>query len=253
MMTEHMLGIDVGGSGIKGGLVDLAQGVLVSERYRIATPKPATPEKVAEVVGAIVRHFNYQGPIGVTFPAIVRHGVTMSAANVDPSWIGTNAQRLFERATGCPVLVLNDADAAGVAEMRYGAARGQRGVVMMLTFGTGIGSAVFINGQLVPNTELGHMEVDGKEIEARASDRARQRDNLSWKRWGRRVHKVLSRLEALFSPDLFVIGGGVSDNLERFRDQITITTPLVSAKLLNNAGIVGAALAASEGAKTSDG
>jgi len=240
----EILGVDIGGTGIKGALVDVETGALTTERQRVLTPQPAKPEPIAEAVAEIVRHFQWQGPVGCTFPAIVKKGVTWSAANVDPSWIGTNAQALFKEKTGGPVFVLNDADAAGIAEMEFGAGRGRSGVVIVLTFGTGIGSAIFTNGVLAPNTEFGHMEIRGKDAEHRAADIIRQQENLSWKKWARRVNDVLTRLEALFSPDLFIIGGGVSKKHEKFLPLLTVEAEILPAQLLNDAGIVGAALAA---------
>lgn len=238
-----VLGIDIGGSGIKGALVDVRAGTLLTDRERIPTPDPSTPDAVAEVVAQLVRHFEYEGPIGCTFPAVVRNGVTHSAANVDDAWIGAPAQRLFHEATGLPVTVLNDADAAGVAEMAFGAGRGQDGTVFVLTFGTGIGSAVFTAGDLLPNTELGHLELRGREIEPWASDRARQLHELSWKKWGKRVSKALRHYAFLFSPDLFVIGGGVSKKFDKFAPYLDVDAEVVPAALLNEAGIVGAAYA----------
>ncbi len=241
----HILGIDIGGSGIKGAPVDVARGVLAADRYRIATPDPSTPEAVGAVVGELARHFDWEGPIGCTFPAIIKGGVTLSAANVDKSWIGYDAENLFQRMTGCPVVVLNDADAAGLAEMTFGAGRGVAGVVMMLTFGTGIGSALFLDGRLVPNTELGHLVLHrGKESEAYASDRIREEKDLSWKKWARRVNTVLAELDALFSPDLYIVGGGVSKNFAKFGRFLESKTRITPAQLLNEAGIVGAAMAA---------
>lgn len=238
-----ILGIDIGGSGIKGALVDVARGELVTERERIETPKPSTPGAVAEVVLELVRRFDYRGPIGITFPAVVRNGVTKTAANVDDAWIDAPAQRLFETATGARVTILNDADAAGVAEMAFGAAKDHDGTVIVLTVGTGIGSAVFTGGELLPNTELGHMELDGREIEPWASDRARQRDDLSWKKWGKRFAKVLAYYEFLFSPDLFVVGGGVSKKFDKFGKHLDVRATVVPAALRNEAGIIGAAYA----------
>jgi polyphosphate glucokinase len=205
-----ILGIDIGGSGIKGAPVDTATGALQAERQRIVTPQPATPEAVAQTVAELTRAFNWTGPVGCTFPAIVKKGVAYSAANVDPAWINTDAQALFAEATGCPVLVLNDADAAGLAEMQFGAGTGHTGVVMLLTLGTGIGSALFVRGILVPNTELGHLEIRGKEAEDRASDRVREQKGWDWPEWSKRLNEYLNHVERLFSPDLFIIGGGVS-------------------------------------------
>jgi polyphosphate glucokinase len=242
----EILGIDIGGSGIKGAPVDVANGELTAERYRIPTPQPSTPEAVAEGVAEVARHFRWQGPIGCTFPAIVRHGVVYSAANVDQSWIGTDGQALFAERTGCPVMLLNDADAAGIAEMRFGVGQGKAGLVLMLTFGTGIGSALFYNGVLIPNSELGHMKMRGKDAEDRASDRVRREQELNWKQWAKRVNEYLAYLDMLFSPDLYIIGGGVSKKQDKFLHLLNTQTPVMMAEMLNEAGIVGAALAAGE-------
>ena len=240
----QIMGIDIGGSGIKGAPVDVEAGQLAVERYKIATPQPSVPEAVAEVVAQLVNHFDYQGPIGCTFPAVVQHGVTLSAANVDKSWIGTNAAELFTKATGHQVCVLNDADAAGVAEMAFGAGRGHQGVVIMLTFGTGIGSAIFFKGQLLPNTEFGHVQLRGKDAEHRASARVRDEEKLSWKEWGVRVNEYLQYMEMLFTPDLFIIGGGVSRKFDKFIKYLEVRAEILPAQLENDAGIVGAAMAA---------
>ncbi len=241
---DTYLGIDIGGSGIKGAPVDVAAGTLTAERHRIETPQPSTPEAVAATVAEIVRVFDWSGPIGATFPAIVQHGVIRSAANVDQGWIGTDADQVFTAATGCPVTVLNDADAAGLAEVAFGAGRDVAGVVLLLTFGTGIGSALFVDGRLVPNTELGHLEVDGRDAESRAAASVREEHDLSWKHWAKRVDEYLEVVEALFSPDLIIIGGGVSKKADKFLDLLEIDTEVVPAQLLNEAGIVGAAMAA---------
>lgn len=241
----NVLGIDIGGSGIKGAPVDVAYGVLTAERLRIPTPEPSEPEAVGAVVAEIAQHFDWDGPIGITFPAIVKGGLTLSAANVDRGWIGYDAENLFQRTTGCPVVVVNDADAAGMAELAFGAGREVKGLVMMLTFGTGIGSALFLNGQLVPNTELGHLVLHrGKETEAFASDRVRETKELSWKKWARRVNEVLAEFDALFSPDLYILGGGVSKNFHKFGGYLQAKARFVPAQFLNEAGIVGAAMAA---------
>lgn len=243
----EILGIDIGGSGIKGTIVNVHKGRFVQERHRIPTPQPATPEAVAEVVNEIVKHFEWKGAIGCTFPAIVKYGVIHSAANVDDSWIDTDAHRLFQRVTGCPVKILNDADAAGIAEMRFGAGVGHEGVVMILTFGTGIGSAIFVNGNLMPNTELGHLRLKGKKsAEEKASDAARERESLTWQKWGKRVNKYLNHVEFLFSPDLIIFGGGVSKHHNRFFHYLNTQAKVVPAQLLNDAGIIGAAMAAEE-------
>ncbi len=245
----QILGIDIGGSGIKGRLVDVESGELIGERHRIETPKPSTPAAVADVVVKIVRHFNYRGPVGVTFPAIVQHGVTLSAANVDRSWIGAPAQQIFTKATGLPVYVLNDADAAGVAEMTFGAGREfQQGIVILLTFGTGIGSAIFHDGKLLPNTEFGHvpMPMKGVHAEHYCSDRVRKELDLTWPEWGKRVDNYLKLMELLFSPDVFIIGGGVSKKFDKFAPYLHRKTRIVPAHLQNEAGIVGAAMMASQ-------
>ncbi|MFG2077783.1 polyphosphate glucokinase [Nonomuraea maritima] len=235
----NVLGIDIGGSGIKGAPVDTKTGELVADRLRIATPEPSEPDAVAEVVAEILRHFSWDGPVGITFPGVVVDGVVRSAANVDRSWIGTDAARLFDGAT-----VLNDADAAGLAEMRFGRGKGQHGTVLMLTFGTGIGSALFTDGVLVPNTELGHLELNGKDAEHRAAARVREEHDLSWEKWSERVERYLKHVEMLFSPSLIVIGGGVSKKADKFLPRIHLDTPVVPAELQNEAGIIGAAHAA---------
>lgn len=240
----EVLGVDIGGSGIKGAPVDVRKGILAGERHRIPTPQPSEPKAVARVVAQIAEHFDWQGPVGCTFPAIIKQGVAYSAANVDKSWIGANGQKLLQKETGCPVLVLNDADAAGIAEMEFGAGKGHKGTVIIITLGTGIGSAIFVNGQLVPNTEFGHMEVRGKDAEDRASDRIRKEEDLKWKKWAERVDEFLGRMEALFSPDLFIIGGGVSKKHEKFLPYLSIKTEVAPALLRNEAGIIGAARAA---------
>ena len=246
MPADRAFGIDIGGSGIKGAVVDLGTGTLVTERERIETPQPATPDSVAEVVATLVRDAGWTGLVGATFPAIIKNGVALSAANVDRSWIGTDVDAAFSKATGLDVTVLNDADAAGLAEVRYGAAKGVDGLVLLLTFGTGIGSALFWNGELVPNTELGHLELAGHDAEDRAAASARERQDLSWHDWAKRVRKYLHHLEALFTPDLFVLGGGVSKDAAKWMPRLDLRTRVVPAKLLNEAGIVGAALAAVE-------
>ncbi len=240
----HILGIDIGGTGIKGAPVDLDSGVLSAPRQRLRTPSPSKPKPVAETITTILRHFDWQGPIGCGFPGIVRNGVILSAANIHKDWVGRDAQAFLSEATGCQTLVVNDADAAGLAEMNFGAGRDQPGVVLMITIGTGLGSALFIDGKLVPNTELGHMEMDGVDAERRASDAARKREKLSWKKWAARFDRYLQRLELLFSPDLFILGGGASKDYESFAHLLNVRTRVVPAQLLNDAGIIGAALAA---------
>jgi polyphosphate glucokinase len=243
----EVLGIDIGGSGIKGAPVDVKKGVLTQERFRIPTPTPSTPEAVGNVVAEIAKHFRWKGPVGCTFPAIVQHGVTHSAANVDQGWMHFNAEPFLRKKTGCPLRLVNDADAAGLAEASFGAAKGVPGVVMMLTFGTGIGSALLLDGKLVPNLEMGHLEIRGKDAEKRASDLTRAQKDLSWSKWANRVNEYLARLELYFSPDLFVIGGGVSKNYTKFGEYLKVErAKIVPAQLLNEAGIVGAALAAAD-------
>jgi polyphosphate glucokinase len=242
----QILGIDVGGSGIKGAPVDLASGELAGERYRLLTPSPARPEPVAEVVAEVVKSFDWHGPVGIGFPAVVRGGVVRSAANIHKKWIGTNAQALFAEATGCPVAVINDADAAGLAEMTFGVGKGRMGVVLMVTIGTGLGTALFTDGHLLPNAELGHIEIGGEDAEWRASDAARKRERLSWKKWGRRFNRYLGTLEFLLSPDLIILGGGVVKETGKFMRYIKLNAEVVPAESLNEAGIIGAALAASK-------
>ena len=239
-----ILGIDVGGSGIKGAPVDISTGELLGERYRIKTPKGAKPEPVAETVAKIASYFDWKDSIGIGFPAPIKGGVAMMAANISKKWVGVNADELFSQRTGLPCTTLNDADAAGLAEMEFGAGRGQPGTVIVLTLGTGIGTAIFHRGKLLPNTEFGHMEMNRKDAEYRASDFARQRDNLSWKKYAKRLSKYLAAMEKLFWPDLFIIGGGISKDHEKFLPLLTVETPVVPAQQFNNAGIVGAALAA---------
>jgi polyphosphate glucokinase len=238
------VGVDIGGSGVKGALVDLATGELSGERVRLETPAPSTPDAVAEVLTEVVGQVGGEGPLGCTFPGIVQAGVVRSAANVDATWIGTDAAALFGEATHRPVAVLNDADAAGLAEARYGAAKGVQGVVLMLTFGTGIGSALLVDGRLVPNTELGHVELDGHDAEDRAAAAVREDEDLGWEEWGDRVDRYLQHLEALFTPDRFVIGGGVSKRFDKFADHLHVRAEVVPAVLRNLAGIVGAAMVA---------
>lgn len=240
-----ILGIDIGGSGIKGNLVDPATGKVVAERFKLDTPQPSVPDAVAAVVAKIVDHFEYDGPVGCTFPAIVKGGVTLSAANVDQGWIGCRAAELFSSATGRRVMVVNDADAAGIAEMSVGAGRGRGGVTLLLTFGTGIGSAMFHDGVLIPNTELGHVEFRGHEsVEDWAAAKAKEDEGLSWKAWAGRVHLFLNHLAKVFSPDLFIIGGGVSRRWDKWDRYIDVPVETVPATLRNEAGIVGAALLA---------
>lgn len=240
------LGIDIGGSGVKGAPVDLQNGTLTAERFRLDTPQPAKPRAVAQVVGEVVRHFDWSGPIGITFPGVISRGTVRTAANMDPAWIGMSAAEAFGPATGASGVpfVINDADAAGLAEITHGAALGQNGVALMLTFGTGIGSALFVDGRLVPNTELGHLQMRGKDAELRASARVRDEKNLGWAKWAKRVQEYLEMVDALFSPDLVVIGGGVSKHGDKFIPLLRTRAHIVAAQMANDAGIIGAALAA---------
>jgi polyphosphate glucokinase len=241
-----VMGIDIGGTGIKGAPVDVEKGVLAGERFRVLTPHPATPKAVADVVAEVVNHFAWVGPAGATFPAVVKGGVTLTAANVDSEWIGADAAALFTQRLGAPVTVLNDADAAGMAEMRFGAGRDQSGVVVMVTLGTGIGCGMFLDGKLVPNIELGHLEMGGKDAERIAADSVRERKKMSWKKYAERVEDYLRRLDALIWPDLIIIGGGASKKADEFLPRIDVRPAVVAATLQNEAGIVGAALAAAE-------
>jgi len=240
-----VLGIDIGGSGIKAAPVDVTTGALSAPRVKVATPRPALPDPIAEAVKGLVAGFGWTGPVGIAFPGVVIGGVTYTAANLDPAWIGLDARALFAKATGLTVSMLNDADAAGTAEMKFGAAAGQDGTVLLLTFGTGIGSALFTDGVLVPNTEFGHIEIHGKDAEERASERARELHDLSWGKWAGRVDDYLTHVEALVSPSLFIIGGGISRKSDKFLPLLTgVRAKIVPAALHNDAGIVGAAMAA---------
>jgi len=239
----NLLGIDIGGTGIKGALVDTETGALITERQRIPTPKPATPQAVATVVGDIARHFQSKGPSGITFPAVVKNGLILSAANVDSTWVNCCGKELFAPCTGGPVVVVNDADAAGVAEMQFGAGKNKKGVVIVLTLGTGIGSAIFYEGELLPNTEFGHLKIRGKDAERRASERVREEKGLSWKQWSKLLSEFLQEMERLFSPDLFILGGGISKKADKFLPHLKTNTgvEIVPAALQNEAGIIGAA------------
>lgn len=241
---SRVLGIDIGGSGMKAAEVDVATGEIVSDKHRIVTPQPATPEAMADVVAQLTTHFDWSGPVGVGFPGVIQKGVVRTAANLDKSWIDVDGDKVFTEAAGCDVVMVNDADAAGLAEVRFGAGTDVGGVVILLTLGTGIGSAIFTNGKLVPNTEFGHMGMNGKVAEERASSRIKEEKDLSFKKWGNELEEVLQEMEKLFWPELFILGGGISKNFGEFEQYLDkVRTKIVPAQQLNRAGIVGAALA----------
>ncbi|MDQ1432378.1 MAG: polyphosphate glucokinase [Actinomycetota bacterium] len=238
-----VLGIDIGGTGIKGAPVDIRSGQLLADRHRILTPHPATPDAVTAVVADLAKFFDWTGPAGAAFPAVIKNGVARTAANVDRQWIGTDAAKLFSQVIGGDVTVVNDADAAGIAEMTFGAGKDRTGVVIMITLGTGIGSALFVDGKLVPNTELGHLKMGKKDAEKRAAESVREEQGLTWKAWSSRLDAYLVMMEALFWPDLIIVGGGISKKSDKFLPRLSLECEIVPAQLLNEAGIVGAALA----------
>jgi polyphosphate glucokinase len=243
----EILGIDVGATGIKSAIVDTATGELSSERHRVLTPHPATPEAVAEVVNSLLRHHHWKGSAGMGFPAAIQHGVARTAANIDPSFIGLPISDYFSGETGCPFFVANDADVAGIAEMRFGAGKDHPGVVLIVTIGTGLGTALFSGGHLLPNTELGHVFLEnGQSAERYASETVRVTQGLGWEDWGERLNLYLTAMESLLWPDLIVLGGGVSDKLHHYSPMLTTRAPVVAARFLNRAGIIGAALFAGE-------
>ena len=244
MKYNKVLGIDIGGSGVKGAPVNTNDGLMLESRYRIPTPTPATPQNVAPLIAEIAKHFKWEGPIGCGFPGVMQNGVAKTAANLDDSWIETDINKLFKKATGLPVSVINDADAAGLAEMKFGAGVDSSGVVLLCTIGTGIGTVLFVNGTLVPNTEFGHIELMGMDAEKYAADAARKAEDLSWEDWAMRFNQYLVSLEKLINPDLIILGGGASKKGDRFLPLLTVKAQVVPAELLNNAGLVGAALAA---------
>ncbi len=253
MKLKKILGIDFGGSGIKGAIVNTKTGELVTERHRIPTPSPSTPDSVAKVIKEIADFFSWDGAIGIGFPAVVLNGVALSAANIDKGWVNTNVNKHVSKITKLPAYTVNDADAAGLAEMKFGAGKNVKGTVFLLTVGTGIGSVIFSRGKLVPNTELGHVIMpNGNEAEIYASDATRKREELSWDDWAKRFDEYLNYIESLFWPDLFIIGGGVSKKQEKFFEHLTVKAKVVPAQLLNNAGIVGAAMAAKLMAKAEE-
>ena len=246
----NVLGIDIGGTGMKGALVDSISGKMLSKRFRIPTPKSRNPEDMAKVFKKIIEHFDYNGPVGVGFPTIIKHGVCMANGNLDKDWLGINAETLFAKACGLPVTVINDADAAGYAVMNYGIGKGKQGLVMMITIGTGLGSGAFFNGELLPNFELGQIPYKKyKKIEAFASNAAKERDGLSYKEWGKRFNKFLELVEIITCPDLIILGGGSSKDFDEYKKKIKINTPVIPAELGNHAGIIGAAAAALHKAK----
>ncbi len=239
-----ILGIDVGGSGIKGAVVDTKKGELITDRYRLDTPRSRKPVPMAKVVAKVANHFSWQGPIGCGFPTVIQHGVAKRQGNLHDKWVNTDIEALFSEHTGCLITVINDADAAGLAEMNFGAGRGQDGVVIIITIGTGLGTAVFTSGHLVPSTEFGHIEMNCFDAEEQASDAIRKKEDLSWQEWAERFDQYLTQLNTLFWPDLIILGGGVSKKFNRFESYLTVPVKIVPAQLLNEAGIVGAALAA---------
>jgi polyphosphate glucokinase len=242
--THHPLGIDIGGSGIKGAPVDLAKGQFAKDRLRYENPKLSSPKAVVDIVAQIAEHFaddTGDSPIGVTLPAVVTNGVVRTAANIDPAWIGADARSLLSNRLGRPVTVLNDADAAGLGELQFGAARNAGGLVLVSTLGTGIGSALFYDGVLIPNSELGHLEIDGRDAEHRASSSVKDDKNLSWQEWAERLQRYYSHVENLLWPDLIVVGGGVSRKADKFLPLLHLRAPIVAAQLQNSAGIIGAA------------
>lgn len=251
MSDNQVLGIDIGASGIKGAIVNIETGELVTERFRIPTPKPSKPKAVAKAVNEVVEHFKWKGIIGVGFPAVIKKGIAYTASNIDKKWIGTDGEKLFSEATGCPVYLRNDADVAGLAEMKYGAGKGKKGTIILITIGSGLGSAIFTDGNLLPNSELGHLKFKGMIAEHYAADSIRKKEDLSWDVWGKRFNEYLEHLEFLFTPDLFILGGGASKKFEKYENRIKVNCNVVPAQLLNHAGIIGAAtLAALQTKKT---
>ena len=246
-MENLFLGIDVGASGIKGALVNVQTGEMVGARFRVDMPQPSTPENAAAAIVSIVEHFKYTGKIGVGFPSVVKNGIALTAANLDKSWIGANIETVISKATGCEVIALNDADAAGMAEMRYGKGKGKLGTVVLITIGTGLGSAVFTDGHLLRNTEFGHLLMkNGMIAEKYAADSVRKNEALSWRKWGKRFNEFLEYVNLYVQPSLILLGGGSSKYFDEFKDRIKISTPVEPSKLLNSAGIIGAAVYAAE-------
>jgi polyphosphate glucokinase len=245
MKFKKILGIDIGGSGIKGCPVNTSDGLMLDSRYRIPTPEPAVPENIAETIAEIVKHFRWKGPVGCGFPGVIQNGIARTAANLEDDWIGRDISKLFSKTTGLPVTVVNDADAAGLAEMKFGAGKNQQGVVLLLTVGTGIGAVLFSSRRLVPNLELGHIELNGMDdAEKYCSDAARKNENLSWEEWAKRFDEYLHAIEDLIWPDLIILGGGASKKGDQFLKHLTVRSKVVPAELLNNAGLIGAAMSA---------
>jgi len=244
MKSQKILGIDIGGSGIKGAPVNVKNGRILKERFRIDTPEPSSPKAITEAVVKVVKHFKWKGPVGCGFPGVIQRGFVRTAANVDKSWIDTNINKLLSEATGLPVFAINDADAAGLAEMRFGAGKDKNGVVLLLTVGTGIGTVLFSNGKLVPNLEMGHIELHGMDAEKQCSDAIRKSLNLSWEDWAQKFNEYLQAIHALLWPDLIILGGGASKKTDKFINFLKVKAKIVPAKLLNEAGLVGAAIAA---------
>jgi len=241
----EVLGIDVGGSGMKGGIVNIETGEMVSKRFRIPTPESRTPEAMADVIAKIVEHFDYKGKVGCGFPTVIKKGICKSPGNLDPSWLGVNVEELFEKKTGLDFTVVNDADIAGYASMEYGVGKGKDGLVLMITIGTGLGSGAFYDGKLIPNFELGQIPYKKYEkIELWAAASAKEREGLTYKKWGKRFNKFLKYVDLIIAPDLILLGGGTSKDFDEFKDYITIETPVIPAELQNHAGIIGAAAAA---------
>lgn len=238
----EILGVDIGGSGIKGARVDTVTGQLLSERYRLPTPKSGSPKAIAKTLKKLAAHFEWASVIGCGFPAVIQNGVARTASNIDKSWIGTNAAGLFSETTNCKAYVVNDADAAGLAEMQFGAGKDQKGIVLLLTVGTGIGSALFTGRKLVNNSELGHIYLNGEIAEKYAADSVRKSANLTWKKWAKRFDKYLNHVEGIFWPELIIIGGGASKRFDKFSKYLSVKSRVVPAQLLNDAGIIGAAL-----------
>jgi len=245
-MQENILGVDIGGTGIKGAIVSIPTGELLTERHRLSTPQPPTPEAVAKVFAELVSHFDYDGPIGVGFPAIIKNGAAMSASNIDRNWIGKHVAELLGTSCGHPAYVLNDADAAGIAEMQFGEGQGRKGLTMMITIGSGLGSSLFLDGKLLPNTEFGHVVMHGDIAERYASNRTRKDKDLSWTEWGKRFNEYLQHIYMLLSPDTIILSGGASKKFAKYENLIDLPIPVVPARLLNNAGTVGAALYAAQ-------